>query len=141
MPASLTTIVGYFLGTAFCGVGLAGLAQPIAQYKTYGLPLAQQVASAATTDVQQMAVAGLSPYVYSKSARDVALGVTFLVLQYQGNEPAITTLLATTSLIGVLDGAIVFLHGGQLKHKAWEHWGGTVLVVAYFISRLTSKGI
>ena len=129
----------YLLGTAFIGLGLSGLARPETQYPTYGLPSPPLPPSLPKDAIEERAAsrAAASPFVKAKAVRDLALGLLYVAFQWRGEEGAVNTVMVTSVVIGVLDGAIVWVDGGiQMREKAWGHWGGTVFMGIYALSRI-----
>jgi hypothetical protein len=144
-------IPAYLLGTAFLGLGLQGLRAPETAYATFGLPAPPpppkpehpgNITTRATIlTPQQAARAAASPFVHAKAARDLTFGILYLVFQYQGDERAVNTLMAAMTLVGGLDGTIVWVFGGEeLRDKAWAHWAGSVALGAWAVTRIMGYG-
>ncbi|KAF7553543.1 hypothetical protein G7Z17_g3570 [Cylindrodendrum hubeiense] len=111
----------YMVGFPLVFTGLFALRNPLAAHSLFGVPSPSPPAT--TTKI--------SPFVYAKAVRDVALGLTCLGLQSQGNENGVTAILAGAMFVGLGDGWIVWCFGGEeLRRKAWGHWVPTVVVLA-----------
>lgn len=121
----------YLLGAPLVFVGLFALRNPLAAHQLFGVPYAMPKDGAQRDTTRGT---GWSPFLYAKAIRDVALGLVCLRLQYQGNDSAVTTVLAASVVIGIGDGCIVWSEGGDsLRHKAWEHWIGTSVLLAPWV--------
>ncbi|KAK2057872.1 hypothetical protein LY76DRAFT_515335 [Colletotrichum caudatum] len=107
------------LGTGLTFIGLLGLARPPALYD-----------------------AEPGPVSYAKSARDLAAGALFILLEtYQegsGNEDAVTALFAVTACVGVADWWIARRAGGKgAGRRVWWHLGGGVAMGAFAVWRFS----
>lgn len=123
--AQPSPVPAYLLGVPLVFVGLSALRKPVPAHEMFGVP------STVPKD-------GVSPFLYAKALRDVALGLACLGLQYQGNDSAVTAIMAVSVMVGIGDGCIVWSSGGDgLRHKAWGHWVGTsILVAPWVVARL-----
>ncbi|KAJ9149304.1 hypothetical protein NKR23_g4242 [Pleurostoma richardsiae] len=139
----LSPVPAYLFGTAFLGVGLQAFANPTAAYELFGAPLASS-----SPDTVHPAAAGsgaaLSPFLYAKAARDVSIGLAYLLLQRFGTPRAVTALSAAVAVTGFVDGWAVWKSGGggaeaeeqQAKRKAWSHWIGSAVFTAWVAMRV-----
>ncbi|KAI5463595.1 hypothetical protein BGZ63DRAFT_381804 [Mariannaea sp. PMI_226] len=135
--ANYSSISVYCVGAPLVFTGLSALRNPLAAHSLFGVPSPQEQAS-----LHQQPASGdsslsspMSPFVYAKAVRDVALGLTCLGLQYLGNNQGVTVMLAGIVFTGLCDGWIVWtLGGGKLQHKAWGHWVPTVGVLVPWVA-------
>ncbi|GJN70681.1 hypothetical protein ACCO45_005716 [Purpureocillium lilacinum] len=129
--SSFSPIPSYLFGTAFLGLSLSALLAPRREYARFGLPLE----TIAPVSVKLSGPSGggggvgggdgsfASPLMYLKGIRELTYGAALLALQYQGNEPAVTTLVGVLSFAAIGDGFVIWAHGGrELQGKAWGHW-------------------
>ncbi len=144
--AAPSSFPAYFFGTTLIATGLMSLARPLAAYEVFGVPPPVPATTASTTSTtttatstsgsDEDALAAVSPFVYSKAARDLSLGVAFLALQRQGNHAGFLTLSGALVIGGLCDGWVVWTRGGEeLKHKAWGHWIPSVGWAVYLAGR------
>ncbi|OKL62559.1 hypothetical protein UA08_02946 [Talaromyces atroroseus] len=108
----------YIAGTLCLALGLNSFLRPTHEYPRFGLPLETQTG---TPSPSSKTNGSISPLVYIKAIRETTYGLALIVLQYQGQEQAVTSLLAVLSLAGLGDGFVVWNYG-QLKTKALGHW-------------------
>ncbi|KAK1962384.1 hypothetical protein LY78DRAFT_661292 [Colletotrichum sublineola] len=105
----------FVFGTGLTFVGLLGFARPLAMYDGFGM-------------ARPPAGDKPHPFSYAKSARDLATGALFILLEtYQegsGNEDAVTALLAVTACVAFADWWIVRRMGGNREKEK----GGSGLV-------------
>lgn len=136
--AAQSPLPAYIMGTAMVGLGLFGLNFPVRAYEFFGLPLSPVTAAKAaekTHPAAQTADRSPSPFLYAKAARDLGIGLTFIALQAQGYDDAVTTFGGVCLVVGLLDGWIVWQHGGELQSKAWGHWLPSVAFAGLFAWR------
>ncbi|KAK2033530.1 hypothetical protein LX32DRAFT_704164 [Colletotrichum zoysiae] len=115
------------LGTGLTFIGLLGLARPLALYDAFGL-------------ARPPADASPDPVSYAKSARDLAAGALFILLEtYQegsGNEDAVTALFAVAACVGIADWWIARRAGGKgAGRRVLWHLGGGVAMGAFAMWR------
>ncbi|KAF6803062.1 hypothetical protein CSOJ01_11139 [Colletotrichum sojae] len=126
MISPFSPLPNYILGTGLTFVGLLGFVRPLAVYDAFGVPRPPADEAEA--------------FSYAKSARDLATGLLFVLLEtYQegsGNEDAVTMLWATTALVGAADWWIIRGMGGKLRHKAWIHLGSGGVCAAFALWRM-----
>lgn len=114
-------IFAYVLGTGMLLIALNCFLRPRQEYRRFGLPLEHAHPNAKT--------GSHSPLMYLKGSRELTYGLALIVLQYQGNVNAVTTIAAIISLAGLADGLVVWFNSGQeLKHKTFGHLSAFVLV-------------
>lgn len=129
MISPFSPLPSYILGTGLTFIGLLGFAKPLAIYDAFG------IARPLTAEPEAFS--------FTKSARDLATGVLFILLEaYQegsGNEDAVTLLFATTALVGVADWWIVGRMGGEggkgHREKSLVHLGSGVALGAFALWR------
>lgn len=126
----------YIVGTLCVALGLNCFLRPFNEYPRFGLPLE---ASPATSTANSKPSGSISPLVYLKGIREASYGLALMVLQYQGQEQAVTSVLAIMSLAGLVDGFVVWNHGGELKTKAVGHWASFVGLLGWAWWRTTSS--
>lgn len=73
-----------FLGTAMLGLGAFRVFVPQSAYKAFGLPL-----SSASSP---------SPFLYANAGRDLALGLTYILLGLQRNQQGLKALIIGTAV-------------------------------------------
>lgn len=71
-----------FLGTSLLGLGLLRLFAPKQAYPLFGLPLRLSTSP--------------SPFIFANAGRDIALGVTYILLGLQGNFEGVRAVLVGT---------------------------------------------
>ncbi|OLN80981.1 hypothetical protein CCHL11_10265 [Colletotrichum chlorophyti] len=123
-------VPSYVLGTGLTFIGLLGFVKPLAMYDAYGVarPLSSQP----------------EPFAYGKSARDLATGALFILMEmYQegsGNEDAVTLLFATSAVIGFADWWVVKNSEGKAGkgdgRTALVHLGSGVVLGAFALWRM-----
>lgn len=119
--ATFSSIPAYVLGTACIGRGVMAMFSPRKEYGHVGLPLESHPTS--TTNPAGGPSTFPSPLMYFKGLREISYGATLALLQWQGNEDAVTTFAAVLSLVRVGDGLVVWFNGGKkLRSRAWGHW-------------------
>lgn len=107
-------MIVYFLGIGMLLLGLHCFLRPRQEYRRFGLPLENAQPNAK--------IPIHSPLIFLKGSREVTYGLALIVLQYQGNANAVTTMAAILSLAGLADGLVVWFNGGQdRKYKAFGH--------------------
>ncbi|KAK1580042.1 uncharacterized protein LY79DRAFT_672086 [Colletotrichum navitas] len=115
----------FVLGTGLTFVGLLGFARPLAMYDAFGI-------------ARPPAGVDPNPFSYAKSARDLAAGALFILLEtYQegsGNEDAVTALFAVTSCVCVADWWTVRRMGGK-GPMGMLHLGSGIALGAFAIWR------
>ena len=132
---SPSPIPSYVIASVFTAFGILPIIAPKTDYEVFGLPLESTSATASLSDKKTVSAPGdgaVSPYVYAKGVRDLTYGLTYFLLQSQGQDAAITTFSGIVCLTAFADGLIVWLYGGEkLKGKAWGHWGTLVGLAAW----------
>src|SRR5262245_58359453 len=104
-------VPSYLLGTAFIGIGLSSFLQPLSAHTIFGVPAPAPTPApapgitASKSPEASTRSPGVSPFVFAKAARDVAIGVLFFAFQLQGDDAAVGTLMVGATAVGVLDGA------------------------------------
>lgn len=122
--SALNPIFAYFLGTGLLLIALNCFLRPRQEYGRFGLPLERGQPNAKTTSH--------SPLMYLKGSRELTFGLAFIMLQYQGNVDAVTTIAAIASLAGLVDGLVVWFNSGpELKHKTFGHLFAFVLLASW----------
>jgi hypothetical protein len=120
----------YIVGVPLVFTGLFALRDPLAAHTLFGVPSPSSSPSPTANNNN------ISPFVYAKAVRDMALGLTCLGLHLQGNETGVTAILAAAVFTGLGDGWIVWCFGGEeLRGKAWGHWAPTVVLMAPLVVR------
>jgi hypothetical protein len=137
---ALNPIFAYLLATGMLLIALNCFLRPRHEYRRFGLPLEHARPNDANTGSH-------SPLVYLKGSRELTYGLALILLQYQGNVDAVTTVVAVMSLAALADGLITWFHGGNkgLKHKTFGHLFAFVLLVSWaawrtHLAREGSKG-
>ena len=127
------TFPSYLIGTMTIGVGIACFIAPRGAYQLFGLPLPEK---SPNNDNKNLASSNLtstpSPYVYAMGVRQFSLGLMLIAFEAAGNTQAVATMAGAISLIGAVDGGIVWMNGGALRSKAWGHWNGTIMAAAWY---------
>ncbi|KAH6895980.1 hypothetical protein B0T10DRAFT_479253 [Thelonectria olida] len=85
------------VGVPLVFTGLFALRDPLAAHTLFGVP---RPSPSPSTTVNN----NISPFVYAKAVRDMALGLTCLGLHLQGNETSVTAVLAAAAFTGLGDG-------------------------------------
>lgn len=124
----------FAVGTPLIFTGLYALRDPLASYRLFGVPSPSPRSSTTNTKSNNV-----SPFVYAKAVRDLALGLTGIGLHIYGDQAGVTALLAATVFTGLGDGWVVWCCGGELKQKAWEHWIPTVVILAPLVVKRMRK--
>ncbi|KAJ5880288.1 uncharacterized protein N7473_011341 [Penicillium subrubescens] len=113
-----------FLGTSLLGLGLLRLLAPKPAYTLFGLPLP--------------ASGSPSPFIFANAGRDIALGLSALVLGGKGDGVGVRTLVCGTVVAAQVDAYTVFMYGGR-EFGGWSgKWighslGGLILgVIAWY---------
>jgi hypothetical protein len=109
------SIASSFLSSYFSLIALVSLIDPELDYFTYGIPLEK----GNETRPSNNEWGSTSPYVYSKTVRELAIGLTTLFFEYQGNLQAVIGISMMFTLVKVADAAIVARHGGERAHQ-WK---------------------
>ncbi|KAL2833782.1 hypothetical protein BDW59DRAFT_156584 [Aspergillus cavernicola] len=131
---TLSPIPAYTLGTLCLALGINGLFRPAAEYPRFGLPLKGTSISISTTTVTR---AGSE----ARGIREATYGIALIVLQYQGQEMAITTLAAVISLAGLGDGTVVWNYGGKgLRKQAFNRYSTFVAFLGGLGGGRASRG-
>ncbi|KAI1400031.1 hypothetical protein F4819DRAFT_386504 [Hypoxylon fuscum] len=124
----------YVLGAGSVFLGLHCFIRPKKEYGRFGLPLESPPQQKGTADV-----GSVSPLIYLKGIREITYGLALGVLQYQGQDDAVTTIAGIISLAGLGDGIVIWLNGGdEFKHMAFGHWGSFVALAVWSLRRATS---
>ncbi|KKY35522.1 hypothetical protein UCDDA912_g04483 [Diaporthe ampelina] len=119
--SALNPVLAYSLGTGMLLLGLYCFLRPRQEYRRFGLPLEHAQPDTKTRRH--------SPLIFLKGTRETTYGLALILLQYQGNVNAVTTMAAVISLAGLADGLVVWLNGGQeLRHKTFGHWFASVVL-------------
>ncbi|KZL86897.1 hypothetical protein CI238_09216 [Colletotrichum incanum] len=129
LTSPFSPLPSYVLGTGLTFIGLLGFVRPLSIYDAFG------IARPLTAEPEAFS--------YAKSARDLATGALFILLEtYQegsGNEDAVTALFAVTACVGVADWWIVKNMGGERGRgngtKELVHLGSGVVLGAFAIWR------
>lgn len=129
LVSPFSPLPSYLLGTGLTFVGLLGFVRPLAVYDAFGIARPRSAEPEA--------------FSYAKSARDLATGALFVLLEtYQegsGNEDAVTALFAVTACVGVADWWIVGAAGGEEGKgdggKGLVHLGCGVVLGAFALWR------
>ncbi|GKT47628.1 uncharacterized protein ColSpa_07809 [Colletotrichum spaethianum] len=129
LTSPFSPLPSYALGTGLTFIGLLGFVRPFAIYDAFGIarPLSAEPEA----------------FSYAKSARDLATGALFILLEtYQegsGNEDAVTALFAVTACVGIADWLIVKKMGGEGgrgdRKKGLVHLGSGVVLGAFAVWR------
>ncbi|UNI20482.1 hypothetical protein JDV02_006563 [Purpureocillium takamizusanense] len=143
MATSFSPLPSYLFGTAFLGLSLSAILAPRREYARFGLPLETTTTTSSSTparviinhnnnnnnnsgsgsDGSDGSDGFASPLMYLKGIRELTYGAALLALQWQGNEPAVTTLVGVLAFAALGDGCVIWAHGGEaLRGKAWGHW-------------------
>jgi Domain of unknown function (DUF4267) len=119
----------YMLGAMCITLGLHSFLCPFAEYPRFGLPLEASPTPPTPTSIpapnykpEPTPNSTISPLIYLKSIRETTYGMAMIALQYQGQEQALTTMIAIISLAGLVDGFVVFNYGRDMRIKALGHW-------------------
>jgi len=154
--ASFSPIPAYLFGSLFIALGTVAIISPQKDYEIFGLPSPPKISnhgndasaipptsspllkkSSGSPDTVGDAL--VSPYVYAKGIRDVTYGLTYVLLQAQGQEVAITLFSGVVCVAAIGDGLIVWFCGGEnLKSKAWGHWGSLAPLLGWIGWRVFS---
>ncbi|KAJ5861164.1 uncharacterized protein N7529_008474 [Penicillium soppii] len=128
---SFSPIPSYLLGGVFLAFGLLPFFSAEKDYEAFGLPLEQEneTKGASKSDhnssllqTQKQINGSVSPLAYARGIRDATYGLTYLLLQAQGQEIALTTFTAIVSITAVADALIVARFGGESRRgKIWGH--------------------
>jgi hypothetical protein len=123
---SFSPIYPYILGSLSIGLGLHALLNPWGEYPRFGLPLESSKETGGINGKDATRQSGeigtVSPLMYFKASREFSYGLGLIAFQYQGNDDAITTLIAICSLAGLTDAIVVWRHGGARRRgKVWGH--------------------
>lgn len=128
---SFSPIPSYLLGGVFLAFGLLPFFSAEKDYEAFGLPLEQEneTKGASKSDqnssllqTQKQINGSVSPLAYARGIRDATYGLTYLLLQAQGQEIALTTFTAIVSITAVADALIVARFGGESRQgKIWGH--------------------
>ncbi|PYH49315.1 DUF4267 domain-containing protein [Aspergillus saccharolyticus JOP 1030-1] len=118
MTASPNPIPAYLFGVLSLALGINAIIRPAAEYPRFGLPFETAQSDASHSD------ASVSPLMYLKGTRELSYGLLVIVLQYQGQHSAITTLAVVMASVALADGFVVWFCGGrERRQKACGHWG------------------
>jgi len=104
---------GYFVGGLALALGALAFYMPSTMAGQFGLPLPTRSAE---------------PLVQVKGARDISIGLAYLLFGYQGNAQAVGVLVICHALVGVFDALIVWNHG--VRQQVWGHVFGAGLLAA-----------
>lgn len=125
LSSASNQMIVYAIGTGMLLLGLHCVLRPRQEYPRFGLPLENAQPNAAKSH-------GYSPLIFLKGSREFTYGLALIVLQYQGNVSAVTTLVAIVALAGLADGLVVWFNGGrELKHKAFGHGFAFVVLAGW----------
>jgi hypothetical protein len=121
-------------------LGINTFLRPSHEYPRFGLPLELSASLQGRDNRHENDPKGtISPLIYLKGIRESTYGLALIVLQYQGYNEAVTSLLAVLSLAGLGDGFIVWKYGGdRLRMKALGHWVTFVGLAGWSWWRATS---
>ncbi|KAH8899832.1 hypothetical protein GQ53DRAFT_202917 [Thozetella sp. PMI_491] len=126
---SFSPLPTYAVGGLSLGLALHGLIFPRAEYRRFGLPLERPKGAPVKGQEPEGIV---SPLIQLKGLRELAFGLSLIALQYQGNDAAVTTVLAVISTSGLGDGIIVWAYGGdEFRSKVFGHWGAFVVLLGW----------
>ncbi|KAI0480924.1 hypothetical protein GGR56DRAFT_671979 [Xylariaceae sp. FL0804] len=146
--SSFSPYPAYALAALLVGLALNSFASPRHEHERYGLPLEdhpqQQKQSAGAVPAPASALSPTAAgWVYVKGTREISYGVVVALLQYQGLDTALTSVLAVVSFLGLADGYIVGTRGGsRLRHKAAGHGlvGVCIAGWAWWRARVAATG-
>jgi len=129
---SFSPVPSYLLGGVFLAFGLLPFFSAEKDYEAFGLPLEQENETkdspksdqnaALLQNQKQITKGSVSPLAYARGIRDATYGLTYILLQAQGQEVALTTFTAIVSITAVADALIVAQFGGESRRgKIWGH--------------------
>lgn len=120
--AFTTGFPSYLIGTATVSGALVSFASPRRAYELFGLPFERSNTSP-------------SPYLFAMAVRQLALGLSLMVFEATDSPNGVETIAAAVCLVGAVDGWIVWVYGGELRDKAWNHWVGTIVTGTWYSLR------
>ena len=115
--------IGYFQGAAALSVGVFALISPRQAANFFGVPLP------AATPLES------TPYVTAKGARDVTLGICYILFSYRSGFPALRTLMTAHIFTGIVDSVLIWKHGP--RRKAVTH---AAAVLGWALAMLSTVG-
>ncbi|KAJ1331479.1 DUF4267 domain-containing protein [Microdochium nivale] len=134
------TTTSYLLGTTFIGLGALAFASPAQAQLTFGVrptPSPSPSSSAATASSGNLET---QAFIYSKAARDIALGALLVLFQYRRNKSAVTAVTGLTAFAGLVDGLACYKFApADLRPKAWGHFAGSATIFAVTVVRYRAR--
>ncbi|KAK1990317.1 hypothetical protein LX36DRAFT_664335 [Colletotrichum falcatum] len=120
LSSPFSPVPSLVLGTGLSFIGILGFVRPFAMYDAFGI-------------ARPPAGVEADPFSYAKSARDLATGALFILLEtYQegsGNEDAVTALFAVTACVGIADWWIIRRMGDKGR-TGLQHMGSGIALGA-----------